>query len=327
MYLERQQALRTVCLVNRQLRHVAQPVLQEVVRCCRGYNPKGRQAFVGRDIVRCISRALVLITDVENVYFFAGWVALREVRLYGIAELDLTFLEGLPALEVLVLRENSLYNVPVRLMNVVSLSFLDCDTTTEERATFVKPHLFPRLRHLVYWMERDEDGKEPFLQLTPSLIDQLDTVILLNHLSGISRASVRPAALFDGMFECAVHFLRSALAIGARFFRLWLPFGLPFATHHSDKLCTTVYSIAAQLTMTMAPAISLELIYLPTIFRPSEHLPASLSSATGSLLALCASRHIQVDFEDVHASSAASFTSPKFAAYTQGLRQKKVGTA
>ncbi|GAA5918502.1 hypothetical protein JCM6882_001358 [Rhodosporidiobolus microsporus] len=296
-YAERQKALTSLCLVCRQLKPVAQAVLQEVVRLKRP-GLAGSQVSVN------------------------GATVLRDVRFHQLEDkVDLSLLESLVFLDCLTVTACSVTSSLFRLQSVTQLTWVRSTfSTTIRPRPFTLAH-FPHLRHLLFWME-DYTGSEGAWapEVAASDVAHLDTLVISQPLAASSYTSLLPAVLVDvGLSERCTASILTALQNGAHHVRLFDQFSLE-VTVSLDEVFS---SFSSRFCAADFPWTDFKLLYLPTAFRPSTTHLNALSESVETLLDFCASRGIAVEFEDTDEGPNGTLTSPRFELYAKALEKQK----
>ncbi|GAA5904698.1 hypothetical protein JCM6882_008350 [Rhodosporidiobolus microsporus] len=91
----------------------------------------------------------------------------------------------------------------------------------------------------------------------------------------------------------------------------------------SAKTPRALQLLTAALSPTNAPAMTLRLLYLPAAYSPSTCLNEDISTEVDKLVAVCAARRIEVDYDDTDEGPGGLLISPKFAAYARKVRKKE----
>ncbi|GAA5920134.1 hypothetical protein JCM6882_007031 [Rhodosporidiobolus microsporus] len=320
-YLERQNTLRDLCFVCRDVRDVAQPVLQEVVRVSKEVTVQRVKALFQSVAAKRRVRVLGLwkvTVDLED--FAKDLVALRDVRLWGLCDFDLSWLELLPALGSLVVNSCIIVPRPLQLCDLTDLTWVDSSSSDPFPSSFISSTSFPRLRHLAFWMKTSPGahGLESWAPtISPHDLAHLDTLILPQPSSGLDLSGLQPAVLGEAYFSSpGARSLADLLRGGVRHIRLLD--GVP-----GRSLKELVSQLKVIFTALSSPSTRLKLLYLPTPCRSALSDPTDLQMELQELLRECAVRGIRVDFEDVDESAGGPRTSPKFAAYARRMRVKE----
>ncbi|GAA5904726.1 hypothetical protein JCM6882_008358 [Rhodosporidiobolus microsporus] len=322
-YLERQDTLRELCLVCRDLRSVAQPVLGEMVRVSKEVTvERVKELFQSTQAKRRIRVLALQGEEVDFDVLGGDCTKLQDVRMSGLGGIDLTPLEKFPALSSLVLKECEVHDHSVSLVGLTSLTWSDSNSSSELPAAFLRPANVPLLRQITYYIDGqnpDNDDK-PNLVLSPTLLAQVDTLCLTYPLAGIPIDGAAPLVLLDTLFSSKSSFeFEHFLSRGAKHVRAYVP----SSGIEVSNLPTAVDFLTAALSPINTPSASLGLLYLPTRCDPSSCLDAATVTAMEGLVAVCAARGIEVDYEDTDEGPGGSLTSPKFAAYARRLREKE----
>ncbi|GAA5902817.1 hypothetical protein JCM6882_009134 [Rhodosporidiobolus microsporus] len=259
-YLDRQDTLRQLCLVCRDLRKVAQPVLHEVVR-------------VGMDSTVARVEELLKLMSVKR--------RLRVVALEGV-NVDLS-------------------HVGEECINLRDLRITDVQGDLTWAARFSGP------------------DEEPNLLLSPVLLAQLDTLVMMFPQEGIPIDGTQPRVLLDVPFSLDWSDLEFLVSKGAQHVRIFVRRAKGKDLDNPAGL----NGLAATLLPISRSSKSLRLLYLPTLYRPSLVRDEAIATEVEKLSAVCGARGIEVDYEDTDESAGESRVSPKFAAYVRRIREKE----
>ncbi|GAA5904695.1 hypothetical protein JCM6882_008349 [Rhodosporidiobolus microsporus] len=321
-YLERQDTLRQVCLVCRDLKDVAQPVLQEVVRVSKEVTvERVKEHFQSMTAKRRLRVLALESVDFDLSVVGEGCARLQDVRMTEMDKVDLRTVERFSALRHLVLSECELLDTPIALPALTTLTWSNSRSSDGE-IKFLRPPSVPSLRHINYFVEAQEAGIDdaPILALPPALLAQLTTLVITFPLAGVPVTSSQPLVLLETSFKnlssSDFQYLLSRDAYHIRAF-------VPLTRITPTEVPTALQLLAAALAPANTPSTSLRLLYLPTLCRPSPCRDEDVATEVEKLLAVCAARGIEVDYEDTDESAGGSLTSPKFSAYARRLRAKE----
>ncbi|GAA5822030.1 hypothetical protein JCM11251_004834 [Rhodosporidiobolus azoricus] len=310
-YDERQDILRTICLISRRLKEVAQPILQEVMQVSHRETVEDVKVLFEHDLPRRRTRILSLSTEVDLQSFAAGCAALRDLHIYDFIDLDLP-------LQHLVLCSCKVKDVVCRLPSLTSLTWSDSSAVDDQQLSFLQPVYFPKLRNLAYWDADHAPNQELRLSLSPALLLQLDTLVTAYQINGVPLSSRWPLVLVEMPVEGAADLsFAEPFRLGARF----LPFYKMPAPHlmQQELVVATLETLASYLTKPH----SIELFYLPADCKPSPFQDEEMASAVGNLLALCRAQGIAVDFEDMDETGEGSLIAPRFSSHARKLRREE----
>ncbi|GAA5822079.1 hypothetical protein JCM11251_004850 [Rhodosporidiobolus azoricus] len=190
---------------------------------------------------------------------------------------------------------------------------------TPAPATPITQKTFPSLVHLVFWMDSyDETGEASNPKLAVEDVDHLETVIISQPLSNKPYHLLRPQVLVDLPFEgLSAGEMLIAIQNGAQYLRFYAS---------SDELSKdgpsqVIDAICATLEENRLQSRNLELLYLPSAFRPSSGHTEELASSIDALLGHCARQGIEVGFEDTDELANGALASPAFRQYLKGKRE------
>ncbi|BGP15231.1 hypothetical protein JCM10213_000817 [Rhodosporidiobolus nylandii] len=320
-YLERQDTLRSLCLVCRDLFPLAQRVLEETVRVSKADTVEKVEQLLEDDAKRGKMRALALEGhSIEAVK--RGCADLRDVRMHKVDELDAGWLGACPKLTNLVLSECTLSPQSDRpvLLAVRHLTWAEWALRTDTQGDFPSRRHFPSLKHCAVLSPTLENSHyQPFIAST-----WLDTVVFTDSylpedvLAGIAADKATPAVLVETVLHASsVQDWRADLRKTSHT-RL-------YEGSEPNLDAPSATDLYGSLTRSLSPATSVTLTYLllPTRFHPSILLSGDLRTSVETFLAACTSRGITVDFEDTDESPGGSLTSPRFEAHVAERRAKE----
>ncbi|BGP15213.1 hypothetical protein JCM10213_000835 [Rhodosporidiobolus nylandii] len=320
-YLDRQDTLRSLCLVCRDLFPLAQRVLEETVRVSKAGTVKKVEQLIEDDAKRAKVRVLALEDHmIEAVK--KGCAGLRDVRLYNVDELDAGWLGVCTKLTNLVLSECTLSPQSDRpvLLAVRHLTWAEWDLATNTQGDFPSRRHFPSLKHCAIPLTRfDNPHYQPFIASLPTWVD---TVVVTDNdldegvFAGITADKDTPAVLAETVLDAdTVHTWAASLAC--------ILHSRLYEGGNSTLEGPAAVHLFTSLTRSLSSATSVTLTYLllPTRFRPSILPHSDLRTSIETFFAACTSRGITVDSEDTDESPGGSLVSPKFAAYVAEKRE------
>ncbi|BGP15250.1 hypothetical protein JCM10213_000707 [Rhodosporidiobolus nylandii] len=200
-YLERQDTLRSLCLVCRDLFPLAQRVLEETVRVSKPGTAKKVGKLLENDAKRANMRALALeLYEVEAVK--KGCAGLRDVRLSLMQDFELGWLEQSRNLLRLVLSQCELAAPYPHLPALRSMTWSNSYFAEDEDGRFLSRQHLPTLEDCAFSDRRG--GKAAifspfFTDLAPSLktLAVWDTAVDGGDSRGLATAEHSPAVLVD----------------------------------------------------------------------------------------------------------------------------------
>ncbi|BGP15188.1 hypothetical protein JCM10213_000862 [Rhodosporidiobolus nylandii] len=324
-YFERQDTLRSHCLVCRNLFPLAQRVLEETVRVSAEGTVAKVERLLQDDVKRARMRALALNGLVVEAVK-KGCVGLRDVRLSWFDDFELGWLGQSRNLLRLVMSECKVAAPYPHLPTLRSMTWTSSYFASDTDGGFLSRQNLPAVQDCAFWVGGNGHSAafSPFFaDLAPSLktLVVVDNSVDTSELPGLATDGCSPAVLVETAI--ASHDIlttwsrRLSRVRYARFF----PSGGPVLSPH--VAAELFSSLAPLLSRESCPTILLSYLLIPTRFCPTGLPQDDLSTAVESFVTACAARGITVDFEDTDESQGGSLVSPKFAAYVAEKRARE----
>ncbi|BGP15199.1 hypothetical protein JCM10213_000850 [Rhodosporidiobolus nylandii] len=325
-YLERQDTLRSLCLVCRDLLPLAQRVLEEMVRVNEPSTVEKVERLLEDDAKRATVRVLALDRRVIEAVK-KGCASLRDVRLSRIDDFELGWLGQSRNLLHLVISGCDDVAAPYpHLPTLRSMTCIDSYVVENGGGGFLSRQNLPAVQDCAFWVDGNGHSAafSPFFaDLAPGLktLVVVDSSVDTSALPGLATDGCSPAILVEtaiGSHDILTSWPQRLSRVRyARF----CPSGDPVLSPH--VAAELFSSLAPLLSRESCPTILLSYLLLPTRFRLSMLPHDDLRTSVESFLTACTARNITVDFEDTDESRGGSLVSSKFAAYIAEKRARE----
>ncbi|GAA5892281.1 hypothetical protein JCM5296_003225 [Sporobolomyces johnsonii] len=316
-YSSRQTNLRNCCLVSRQFRQLAQPLLFAVFKAT---SSEELHTFLNATKAIGLEHHVQAVALIYSMDALDGTVpedlvrlaqdcpALEQLSVPYAGEFDMTRLEVFKHLRSLTLNDGELVATsPFVLPLLADLSIYTISATPEMLASTFTPSTLPSLRALAFFGIDNDDRlvfSQPIETLCPQLHMLSRDVNDSDYLPDGAFISSRPFTLLDCSFsQFATNWDEIKVTSHLRLYD-------PNPITETDDTEFHLANLTSKLLRTTQTA--LRTIYLSPRLHPDSPIPFTLAQARDDFLAACVARGIEVCWEEVGDWDLDSAVSPSF---------------